>query len=98
MSPKVPVSIVRSDFPLKHRTFMVAEDFTLGRFQLMIRRRCLEEPLGPETAIFTLVHTDDPEKPLAMCSTADTIGTLHADYKNEKGVLEIDVKGENTFG
>jgi len=98
MAPKVPVFIAKSDFPLKHRTFMVAEDFTLGRFQLMIRRKCLAKPLGDETAVFMMVHTGDTKKPLALCSTAETIGTVHADYKNTKGVLELDIMGENTFG
>jgi len=98
MPDKVPVSIDKSDMKLRHRTFMVVDDFTLGRFQLMVRRKCLAEPLAPETAIYLMVHTQDPNKPLALCSASTTIASLFDQYKNAQNVLVFDVKGENVFG
>lgn len=96
---KVPVAIVSSEVKLKdkHQRFMVSEDFTIGRFQLVVRRRCLEEPLQATDALWLFIH-NRAENKRVLCKPQDSIGLLHAEYKTKKGVLEIDLRKENTFG
>lgn len=68
--------------------FLVPSHMTVGQFLFIVRKRLT---LPPEKALFIFINGQLP-------TTAQTIGSLHHDHKDDDGFLYVFYSGESTFG
>ena len=92
---KVPIIVTRSttgrsNIPdIDKNKFLCPEDFTIGQFLTVIRKRV---NLSPEESIFLFV--DDS----LLVPTSSSLGEVYKEHKNEDGFLYLTYCNENTFG
>ena len=88
---KVPIIITfekkKDDILLKHK-FLVPNNYTLGQFMIVLRKRML---LLPDKAIFLFINHNLP-------ATSSILSELYECHKDSDGMLRITCAFENTFG
>jgi len=90
---RIPVIVERAnraaDIPyIDKQKFLVPSHMTVGQFLFIVRKRLT---LPPEKALFIFINGQLP-------TTAQTIGALYHEHKNEDGFLYVFYSGESTFG
>jgi GABA(A) receptor-associated protein len=90
---RIPVIVEKAsrstDIPfMDKQKFLVPNHMTVGQFLFIVRKRLT---MPPEKALFVFVNGQLP-------TTAQTIGSIYQDHKNEDGFLYMHYSGESTFG
>ena len=94
---RVPVILQKSkdakNLPeLSKIKYLVPQDMSVGMFLYTIRKRI---SLAPTTALFLFI---DNNSAISIAPTADLIGKVFVENKNEDGFLYMVLTSENTFG
>lgn len=91
---KLPIFIIRSKHDtilpsINNNKFLVNEELKVSDLIQLVRNRI---ELKPEQSLFFFIDNK------IIPSTAENLGKLYSEYKNEDDLLIINYCGENVFG